>query len=99
MLLGDLDRMVQSYLKVLSNRGGVINTIANVTIKQNSDVFGDIDVDSSRWAASLFRRMGFVKRRKALSKVHITDVSRKEIQYTGDSYDKHRSNPTEICTS
>ena len=100
MLLGDLDRMVQSYLKALSNRGGVINTtIANVTIEQNPDVFGNIDVDLSRWAASLFRRMGFVKRRKSLSKVHISDGSRKEILYTGHSYDKHRSNHTEICTN
>ena len=52
--------MVQSYLRALSNRGDVINTtIANATanalIKRNASAVGDIDVNSSRWAASLFR--------------------------------------------
>ena len=51
--------MVQSYLRALSNHGGVINTtIANTTanalIKRNPGVVGDIDVNPSRWAASLF---------------------------------------------
>ena len=60
LLLGNLDRMVQSYLRALSNRGDVINTtIANATanalIKRNASAVGDIDVNSSRWAASLFR--------------------------------------------
>ena len=62
MLLGDLDRIVQSYLRALSNRGGVIDTkIANATanalIKRKPGVVGDIDVNWSHWAASLFRRM------------------------------------------
>ena len=60
LLLGDLDRMVQSYLRALSSCGDVINTtIANATanalIKRNPSVVGDINVNSSHWAASLFR--------------------------------------------
>ena len=50
LLLEDLDRMVQSYLRALCNRRGVINTtIANTTanalIKRNPGIVGDIDVN------------------------------------------------------
>ena len=55
--------------------------MANALIKQNSGVVGDIDVSSSLWAASLFRRMGFLKRRKTSSKVDIPDGARKEIKF------------------
>ena len=86
LLLGDLDRMVQSCLRALSNRGGAINTaIANPTadalIKWNTGVVGDIDVNLSRWATSLFRQMGFVKRHKTSSKVDIPDGARKDIKF------------------
>ena len=85
LLLGELDRLMQSYLKALSNRGGVINTtIAKATakalIKRNPGIVGDVDIDSSRWAYSLFKRMGFVKRRKTSSKVDIPEGARKEIE-------------------
>ena len=68
-LLGDLDEMVKTYLLTLSKRGGVINTtVANETAKalmsKYPHVVGEIDVDSSRWAKSLFTRMNFVKRGK-----------------------------------
>ena len=42
---------------------------------------GDIDVNSSRWAKSLFARMNFVKRRKTSSKVGIPDKACKEIEF------------------
>ena len=53
LLLGDLDRMAESFVRALSNRGGVINTTvanatANAVIKRNPGVVGDIDVNSSR---------------------------------------------------
>ena len=86
LLLGYLDHKVQSYLKALSNRGGVINTtIANATakalIKRNPGECGIIDIESSRWAYSLFKRMGYVRRRKTSSKVDIPDSARKEIEF------------------
>ena len=43
--------------------------MANALIKRTPGVVGDIDFNSSHWAAGLFRRMGFVKRRKTSSKV------------------------------
>ena len=109
--------MVQSYLTTLRNRGVVINTTianptANALIRRNPGVVGDIDVNSSRWVASLG---GFVKRRKTSSKVDIPDGARKEIEFLfnhdieefnipealiPDVYDhKYLSNSTEICTS
>ena len=74
LLLGELDEMVRKYLLTLSKRGGVINTtVVNATAKalmsKYPHVVGQIDVDSSRWAKSLFSRMNFVKRRKTSSKV------------------------------
>ena len=85
-MLGELDSMIQSYIKSLSNRGGVVNTvIANATakalMKRYPNVVGEIDVDNSRWAKSLFQRMNFVKRRKTSSKVDIPEGARKEIEY------------------
>ena len=67
LLLGELDEMVWKYLLTLSKRGGVINAaVANATAKalmsKYPHVVGQIDVDSSRWAKSLFSRMNFVKR-------------------------------------
>lgn len=84
LILGDLDSMVQTYIKQLSNRGGVVNrAIANATalalLSRYPNVVGEIDVSSSSWAQSLFRRMGYKKRRKTSSKVDIPDSTRKEI--------------------
>ena len=86
LMLGELDSMIQSYIKSLSNRGGVVNTvIANATakalMKRYPNIVGEIDVDNSRWAKCLFQRMNFVKRRKTLSKVDIPEGARKEIEY------------------
>ena len=85
-LLGELDEMVQKYLLTLTKRGGVINTtVANATAKalmsKYPHVVGQVDVDSSRWAKSLFTRTNFVKRRKTSSKVDIPDGARKEIEF------------------
>ena len=78
--------MVQSYIKGLSNRGAVITwTIANAAakalIRKYPGVVGDIDVDSSFWAQSLFRRMGFSCRQKTSIKVDIPASAQKEIEY------------------
>ena len=69
LLLGDLDSMIQTYIKQLSNRGGVVNrAIANATaqalLTRYPNIVGETDVSSASWAQSLFRRMGFKKRRK-----------------------------------
>ena len=62
LLLGDLGSIVQTYIKQLSNRGGVLNrAIANTTTQvlliHCPSLVGEIGVRSSFWAQSLFRRM------------------------------------------
>ena len=78
--------MVRKYLLSLSKRGGVVNTtVANATAKALMSKYphavGQVDIDSSRWAKSLFSRINFVKRRKTSSKVDISDGARKEIEF------------------
>ena len=78
--------MVQRYLIAQSQRGCVINSsiakaTASALINRNPEVVGNIDLESSCWSQSLFRRMGFVKRRKTSSKVEIPDEARKEIEF------------------
>lgn len=41
----------------------------------------DIDIESSHWARSLFRRMGVARRRATTSKLEIPDGAFKEIKY------------------
>ena len=77
--------MVRKYLLSLSKRGGVVNTrVANVKVKalmsKYLHVVGQVDVDLSRWAKSLFSRMNFVKQRKTSSKVDILDGVQKETE-------------------
>ena len=85
-LLGELDEMVQKHISSLSKKGSVINTTvgnatANALISKYPYVAGDIDVNFSCWAKSLFARMNFVKRRKTFSKVDISDQARKKIEF------------------
>lgn len=85
-LLGDLDAMVQSHLRSLSKKGSVINTtvahaVARALITKYPHIAGNVDVESSRWAKSLFARMNYVRRRKTSSKVDIPENARKEIEF------------------
>ena len=78
--------MVQTYIRALSNRGTVISrSVATATAKalimKYPDAVGDIDIESSYWAQSLFRRMNFCRRRKTSSKVDIPEGARKEIEF------------------
>ena len=82
LLLGDIDQMVQTYIKSVSLRGGLImSTLANAAAKglmaRYPNMITNIDIHSSSWAKSLFRRMGFVRRMKTSSKVTIPDGARK----------------------
>ena len=78
--------MVQKYIKGMSNRGVVITwsiayATAKALIRKYPIVVGDINVDSSYWAQSLFRRMGFSRLRKTSTKVDLPESVRKEIEY------------------
>ena len=85
LLLGDLDSMVQKYLLAASNRGAVLTrasavSAAKALLKKYPKVVGNIDLDSSSWAKSLFIRMGFVQRKITSAKVDIPEKARKEIE-------------------
>ena len=60
LLLESLDQMVQKFLLALRSRGSLINPHLELD---------HIDLDSSSWAKSLFRRMGFKKRMKTTGKI------------------------------
>ena len=86
LLLGELDSKVQTYIKQLSNRGGVVkraiaNAAAQALLTRYPNLAGGINVSSSSWAQSLFRKMDFEKRQKTSSAVDIPDSARKEIEY------------------
>ena len=77
--------MVQKYIIASSNRGNVISrsvatSTAKVLISCNPGYVGQIDLESSSWAQSLFRRMGFVRRRGTTAKLEIPDGAFKEAQ-------------------
>ena len=86
LLLGNkLTAMVQKYIIASSNRGKVISrSIATSTdkalISRNPGYVGNIDLESSSWAQSLFRRRGFVSRRGTTAKLKIPDGAFKEAQ-------------------
>ena len=85
LLLGELDAMIQTYITSISSRGCVVNSViaksaAKALIERYPDAVGNVDIESSAWAKSLFKRMGFVNRRKTSCKVDIPDDARKEIR-------------------
>ena len=66
-MLRTLDEKVKTFLLVLRRKGGVVNTVvavatAKALIARNPDEdLKCLDLDSSYWAKSLVRRMGFAK--------------------------------------
>ena len=71
LLLGSLNEIVQRYLLATRSKGGLISSaIAIATVKALITRYpeynlGHKDLDSSSWAKSLFKRMGFVNNRES----------------------------------
>ena len=85
-MLDEIDGMVQTYLRPLTKRGGVINAVvtnptAKTLISKYPNAVANADTKSSRWAQSLLTRMNFVKRRKIPSKVKTPERAQKEIEF------------------
>ena len=83
LLLGGIDDTVQRYILAASNRGGVISrgvavSTAKALMCRHPNLIGNVDIESSHWAQSLFRRMGFVRRRATTSKLEIPEGALKE---------------------
>ena len=66
LLLGELDAMVQSYIKAVSSHGAIMNSSLSITagkvlIQKYPNAVGNIDIDSSSWTKSLFKCMGCIR--------------------------------------
>ena len=78
--------MVQRFLLSLRRAGGLVSSAvaisaAKALITRNPQYnLSPIDLDSSHWAQSLFRRMGFKKRMQTTGKVEIPEGARKEAE-------------------
>ena len=83
LLLGGIDSLVQKYILGESNRGAVISrgvavSTAKALMIRNPNIVGNVNLESSYWAQSLFRRMGFVRRRATTAKLEIPAGALKE---------------------
>ena len=86
LLLGSLDQVVQRFLLALRNRGGLVSSAiavstAKALVTRNPQLnLSLIDLNSSSWAQSLFRRMGFKRRMRTTGKVEIPEGAKKEAE-------------------
>ena len=86
LLLGNkIDALVQKYIIASCNRGNVISrsiakSTAKALISRNPGYVGQIDLESSSWVKTLFRRIGFVRRRGTTAKLEIPDIAFIEAQ-------------------
>ena len=76
---------MQKYLKSTRYKGGIVNTTvaiatARALVKRYPLLEKDIIVIGKPWAQSIFRRMGFVRRRKTTGKVSIPTGAQKEAE-------------------
>ena len=84
LMLGTLDEKVKNILTILRRKGGVVNTVVAIATAQalkersQDEHLKCIDLESSSWAKSLFKRMGFVKRTCTTSKPEIPEQAMKE---------------------
>ena len=82
-ILGELDEKMNNHLHVLRRKEGAVNTVmadatakAFITRSQNEHL-KCIDLHSSYWPKSLFRRMRFTKRASTTSKPEILKLAKK----------------------
>ena len=85
LILGELDAMVQTYIKAASNRGAVVTrSMAEATAKalmvRYPGKVGKIDLENSQWAKSLFVRMGYTRRKATTAKLEWPAGLRKEAE-------------------
>ena len=78
-MLGPIDENVQNFSLILRRKGRVVNSVvvivaAQALIQRSSDEhLKCIDLVSSSWTQSLFRRMGFARRMRTTDKPIIPD--------------------------
>ena len=84
--LGSLDQMVQRFSHSLGRTEGLVSSAVAISAAKAFIVWNPeynlshIHLDSSHWAQSLFRRMGFQKGMQTTGKVEIPEGARKEAE-------------------
>ena len=84
-LLGEnIDTLTQKFLKETRYKGGVVNsTVAIATATALANTYPLLEKDNitlgRSWAQSIFRCMGFVRRRATTGKVEIPQGAQKEV--------------------
>ena len=78
--------MIQKYIRAYRSRGDPVNSITTISVakvliaRKPHFNLEHIDLDSSSWARSLFKRNGLAQRMKTNGKVEIPEVARKEAE-------------------
>ena len=88
LMLGSIDERVKNFLLILSRKGGVVAKLLNSVVaiaatqaliqKSSDEHVRCIDLVSSSWTQSLFRRIVFVRRLRTTDKPEIPDQAVKE---------------------
>lgn len=75
-LFGELDQIVQTYLRVLSKRRGVANTTVKALMSKYPNIVGKTDIDPSGWAKSFLSEFCKTKKNLVKSRYPRTDLQR-----------------------
>ena len=84
LMLGTLDKKVKTFLHVLRRKGCLVNTVVAVVAEKTliaripDEHLKCLDLDSSYWTKSLFRRISFTKQKCTISKPKIPELAKKE---------------------
>ena len=88
LLLGGLDKMIQTFLKNTRSHSGVVKTavaiaVANALVeKHREQELIHVQFRTCIWARNLFHRMRFVRRAGTTGKVEIPTGAKKEAELT-----------------
>jgi len=84
LMLGSVDEKVKNFLMILRRKGGVVNSVVAIAAaqaliqKSPEEHLKCIDILTSSWTQSLFRRMGFARRMRTTNKPEIPNQAVKE---------------------
>ena len=83
-MLQTLDKKVKTFPLVLTRKDGMVNAVVAVAtaetliVRSLDEHLKCLDLDSSYWASSLFRHMGFTKQTCTTSKLGSPELAKNE---------------------
>ena len=87
LMFGDLKEQLKNFLIVLRRKRGVFNTVVAVVkvkafiARSQDEHLKSIDLESSYWAKSLFKRIGFAYRTCTTSKLQIPELAKRKASF------------------